>query len=230
MITRECTKCNTELPVTSEYFYRKEKGKYGFNAECKKCNDLRRKGMLELLPRAKNGYKICRKCNSELPATLEHFYKKDTTIDGLRNQCKKCEVKQSVAHYKTPHGKMIKKKYASKFYKKHKDEILDKSRIYYENNKDHIATLNKNYRKTPAGRRARRKEYAHRKNMDSEELFDNAFSEKVKVHWHHINNKYIVAIPSDLHLLYGGKNIERHRWFCIQIINQIYNMEEIEIE
>jgi len=206
-LTRICTKCGKELPVTPKCFYRKKLGKYGFMAECKKCNELRRKGMIELLPKANEGYKICRKCDRELPATLEYFYKKNTTIDGLRCQCKKCEVQQSVTYSKTPHGK----------------ESKSKSRIkHYESNREYILTKNSEWRlKNPEKwREIRRKAKAkHEREMELNKLFTNPFDESEKVDWHHIDDEHVVALPTDLHRIYLGK---RHRDMCLVIVKQIY--------
>ena len=33
-----CTKCNTQLPANSEFFYKMKAGKYGFRSVCKKCS------------------------------------------------------------------------------------------------------------------------------------------------------------------------------------------------
>ena len=52
----------------------------------------------------------------------------------------------------------------------------------------------------------------HRKNKIDEE-----------VHYHHITDQSIIAIPSDLHNLYNRMEKEAHRFMCRQIINQIYN-------
>lgn len=38
-----CTICNLELPATSEFFHKMEKGKYGFRSTCKECNKSKRK-------------------------------------------------------------------------------------------------------------------------------------------------------------------------------------------
>lgn len=37
MRRKVCTKCDKELPATSEYFYKQKYGKYGFQGSCKKC-------------------------------------------------------------------------------------------------------------------------------------------------------------------------------------------------
>lgn len=38
--------------------------------------------------------KICKKCGTEKP--LSEFYKRKSTLDGYRNQCKKCSKEYDV--------------------------------------------------------------------------------------------------------------------------------------
>ncbi len=39
------------------------------------------------------------------------------------------------------------------------------------------------------------------------------------IDWHHINDAYVVALPRDLHCLYGGKF---HREKIMEIVKQFY--------
>jgi len=39
MKTKICSKCKTEYPATTEYFYRHKECKYGLAARCKKCRN-----------------------------------------------------------------------------------------------------------------------------------------------------------------------------------------------
>tara|TARA_R110000787_G_scaffold216265_1_gene325395 strand:- start:2353 stop:2805 length:453 start_codon:yes stop_codon:yes gene_type:complete len=61
-------------------------------------------------------HKKCTKCEEEKPATLEYFYRKTKTKDGLQYSCKQCSKayyeankeyykEYSKAHYRTPKGK-----------------------------------------------------------------------------------------------------------------------------
>lgn len=50
-------------------------------------------------------------------------------------------------------------------------------------------------------------------------MFDNPFDALEKVDWHHITDVYVVAMPKDLHQLYGGK---QHREKTMEIVKQIY--------
>ena len=50
-------------------------------------------------------------------------------------------------------------------------------------------------------------------------MFENPFADSVPVEYHHITNAYVVAIPKDLHKLYGGKY---HREKMMEIVKQVY--------
>jgi hypothetical protein len=51
-------------------------------------------------------------------------------------------------------------------------------------------------------------------------LYENPFDEAVD--FHHITNNDVVAIPRDLHKLYGGRNTKDHRINLSYIVEQIY--------
>lgn len=107
-----------------------------------------------------------------------------------------------------------------------KESIHTSKTKYYqsEQGKKTKQKENINYRKTKgykkAHRKTTRKSIAKRKrNLNWILMFPNPFNESVPVEYHHINNAYVVAIPKDLHQLYGGKN---HRESMIEIVKQIY--------
>lgn len=61
-----------------------------------------------------------------------------------------------------------------------------------------------------------------RKDLNWIKLFLNPFADSEQVEWHHITDVYVVAIPRDLHRVYGGGKRERHREKMIYIVRQIY--------
>lgn len=217
-----CSKCNKEFPATPEYFYRKKSGKYRLMSECKECNNLRRKCKLELLPVAIEGYKICRKCNRELPATLKYFYKKESSGDGLRSNCKDCEKQHALNYFKTEIGKEIHQKSNKVWYYTHQDEIIEKSKEYYKSNKELIKLKHKNYRRTDNGKQAKRKDYAKRKRMQSIELYSNPFDDTIEIDWHHINDMFVVALPRKIHRKYLGVSTKKHRELCYKYVKLFY--------
>ena len=42
--------------------------------------------------------KQCNKCLEYLPANTEHFYKRAESTDGLRGDCKKCKIANTVSN------------------------------------------------------------------------------------------------------------------------------------
>ena len=90
--TKICKKCNRELPVDVTHFHRQKLGLYGFRSTCKEC----RGGsfgvkMKNVVYSCSDGYKMCTKCDKELPADVLHFYGTNKTIDGFDTVCKVCK-------------------------------------------------------------------------------------------------------------------------------------------
>lgn len=89
--TKQCTKCSRELPLDVKHFYRSNKVKNGFEAQCKEC-----RGRSFGVKRAnqvygkRKGYAYCSKCRKELPLDSEHFHKSSASKNGFRGTCIKC--------------------------------------------------------------------------------------------------------------------------------------------
>jgi hypothetical protein len=81
--------------------------------------------------------KMCKKCNSELPANTEYFYRYSRNKDGLNNKCKKCILeyqKNNLAEYIAGYSKKYKKeRYHND--KEYKEKILEKAKRYREKTK-----------------------------------------------------------------------------------------------
>lgn len=60
--------------------------------------------------------KICSKCKTPYPATLEYFYAHKLRKDGLRSECKKCYREIGREYQRTPTGKATQKKAFQKYY------------------------------------------------------------------------------------------------------------------
>ena len=89
---------------------------------------------------------------------------------------------------------------------------------YRNSGKGKIA--DKKYRLTEKGRLRERIHKAKRKrNLQWIQMFENPFDKDVEVEWHHINDCYVVALPKELHKMYGGKF---HREKIMGIVKQIY--------
>lgn len=138
---------------------------------------------------ARQGYKICTKCGSEIEATSEYFYRDKQTRDGLSPQCKECRDAEIRVIY--PYGEAKRKEYREKnkkrlreYAKKYREENKEKIRayyienrdkhkaakaIYYQNNKDKYREYSKKYYATDKGKRLR-KICLHRRRAKQKEL------------------------------------------------------------
>lgn len=89
---KTCTKCGTEKPATTEYFYANSNSKGGLRSECKKCKNkmdsARYKRKAEKAKKA--GTKKCNYCGESKPANQRYFYAHPKTADGLLGTCKEC--------------------------------------------------------------------------------------------------------------------------------------------
>lgn len=85
-------------------------------------------------------YKICSKCRKELPETKEYFVIASNTKSGLGAMCRECR-----------HDSYMKKREyyiekSRKYYKENRNKILEKQKIYAEQNKEHKREYDKKYR------------------------------------------------------------------------------------
>ena len=86
--TKECTKCKRILPLDIDHFNHKCDTKDGWTSRCKEC--LGRKFTNHLTHIPKEGYKFCKKCDKELPISIQYFPPDESCKDGLRNVCRFC--------------------------------------------------------------------------------------------------------------------------------------------
>jgi hypothetical protein len=89
-VDKTCSRCKKDLPATTEHFHRNAKSADGLNYYCKTCVS----GYYGHKPnrKAREGYKICARCEQELPATDEHFGRNKRCSDGLHYWCKSCRT------------------------------------------------------------------------------------------------------------------------------------------
>ena len=87
MKTKICNKCGRELPLDSDHFYKNCVQKDGFTKICKECKGYHFTKYLT----CKEGYMFCKKCDRELPYTVQYFPEdKKSTVLGLRKVCREC--------------------------------------------------------------------------------------------------------------------------------------------
>ena len=80
-----CTQCKRELPANTDYYFMKL-GK--LNNRCKECCGRHFTNNLTHIP--KEGYAFCKKCDRELPHTMQYFPEDKTCKTGLRYVCREC--------------------------------------------------------------------------------------------------------------------------------------------
>lgn len=245
-----CNECHKELPATTEYFHKSKKGYYGLHGQCRLCRSkknkdyLIRSGKVTPKPIPKEGYKFCTVCNQELPLTFKYFYKNQTScIECVRKKrlgddwkplppkpdkgnkiCKDCgnELPATIGYFN--HHKTAKYDLSTRCRNCEKEF----KRNWRENNTDLIIRYTKKYNSTEKGKmslkKGRRKAKSRRRDFNYVELFENPFDKSEEIEWHHIDDKYVVALPKDLHHLYCGKF---HRDNLMVILKQIY--PEVEL-
>jgi hypothetical protein len=87
METKNCKKCERNLPKNTDHFFKKKDTKDGFVNNCKECDGFKFTRYLEL----KDGEMFCKKCERILPHDSEHFSKDKNLKTGLRNVCYECK-------------------------------------------------------------------------------------------------------------------------------------------
>lgn len=83
-----CSKCGRELPLDTDHFNHRSDTKDGFMSRCKECLGTKFTNYLTHIP--KEGHIFCKKCDRELPYTVQYFPEDKHTKTGLRNVCREC--------------------------------------------------------------------------------------------------------------------------------------------
>lgn len=85
MAIKICSQCGRELPANKDYYFMKL-GK--LNNRCKECCGRHFTNNLTHIP--KEGYVFCKKCDRELPHTMQYFPEDKSCKTGLRYVCREC--------------------------------------------------------------------------------------------------------------------------------------------
>ncbi len=83
-----CKECKRNLPMNTDYFFKKNGTQDGFANKCKECQGYKFTNKLTKIP--KDGYKFCAKCKQELASDIKFFPPDKACKDGLRNVCREC--------------------------------------------------------------------------------------------------------------------------------------------
>ena len=105
-------------------------------------------------------HKKCTKCEEEKPATLEYFYRKTKTKDGLQYSCKQC----SKAYYEA--NKEYYKEYSKAYSKAYREANKESLKEYYEANKEYYKEYSKAHYRTPKGKFTHIKKNAKQRGLD----------------------------------------------------------------
>lgn len=133
MSIKTCNVCNVEKDV-SNFYYRKENGKY--RANCKKCKPV--KNRLWLATRTS---KICTHCNIDKPLT---DYQKAGRGKWHQPYCKECDSERKKKYNIENEAKV--KERSKKYHEENRAEILTKNKIAYKRDKEKILRYQENYR------------------------------------------------------------------------------------
>lgn len=86
--SKQCVACLNFYPSTSKYFHTRKNGtKDGLRNVCRTCRNNGNRVSKSQVP---DGYKQCSRCQQELPATSQFFYRNASSSDGFRPNCKTC--------------------------------------------------------------------------------------------------------------------------------------------
>jgi len=125
----KCLKCNIE------YESKNDNRKFCSSSCSAKYNNEIRYTKIELL---ETDIKKCRLCEEE--KNVKEFNKRKGSIDGYRNDCKKCQMGKSM---NDPKRKENKKRY----YQNNKEKIKEKVKMYQQNNKQKEKDRKSEYQK-----------------------------------------------------------------------------------
>lgn len=181
METKICKGCGKEYSLESGFFYKDNAFKDGYKSRCKICYKNRIK-IQKII--SKEGYKICTKCQNELLASDEYFKVKKGGKYGLDAVCKDCQ-----------HDAYINKREyyinkSKKYYEENKETILEKSKDYNIEHKKDKKIYDKEYAIKNKGTKSKyAKEYV-KKNKEKIEEYRKKYYKENKERITIINNRW----------------------------------------
>lgn len=158
---------------------------------------------------------ICRVCHVE----LDEINWSPCQIRRNRHICKKCDTAKSMMYYET-HKPEIRKKNpekCKKYYKLHKDKAKTQAREYYLNNKEAMrkyhSEYEKRWRQQPKSKELMKKSQKRFRQSPKRKVIEAKAKNKRRrnleftqlnewfegSHAHHIDRRYVLYIPEDIH-------------------------------
>jgi len=88
--------------------------------------------------------------------------------------------------------------------------------------KESLNKASRKFNKTEKGReKYRRKKARRQRDLQWIKFMDNPFPKEIEIHWHHINDLFVIPLPKEMHMSTLGKN---HRDLCGCYIWNIYGL------
>ncbi len=169
-MTKTCTKCGQELPLTE--YYKHKAGKYGLFAECKVCYNVGRKQYnkenrdLKLRRYQENKDKILKQVKQYRAEN------KDKVIESKKRHYQKYKAEYSITHKKYREENKDKiAKWQKQYYEENKIKINEQGKLYRTNNPDKPRLINQR-------RKARKKELPSTLTLGQWELIKKEFDSK----------------------------------------------------
>lgn len=147
--------------------------------------------------------KLCPKCGRILKK--ENFYVAKNRSDGLRAWCINCESDNQKQYYKS-HPEKQTERY-KRYREKYLERELQRGRLWIKNNP---IQANRNNRKWKSKQRG----------LGYIEIFPNPFPTNIEVDYHHINNIFVIPIPTIIHRKYHNN----HKSIMKKIIESMYGI------
>lgn len=150
-MTKVCTKCDLEKPLTNEYFSRRSDKKDGFETICKECKrEYNKKYWKENKEKLQKQNAKYYKNNKEKFAEQHKAYREKNKEELLKynrdyyEENKEKLLEQKKEYYQKNRDEKL--KYREGHYKANRDKLIKYARGYYKDNKDKIAEYSKGYR------------------------------------------------------------------------------------
>ena len=145
--------------------------------------------------------KRCSKCGDTKPISM--FHKNRTRPDGLDYWCKECR---------------------KQYYASHREDKLEYNKQYRATHKKEMQQYMKQYYASPKGKMVRAKADARKRGLGFELLYPPPMEYFRYPHnfcFHHVNDTYVVCIPTRLHKIANPKK-HNHRQYLDPFIKVYY--------